>query len=74
MHIEVLVGNALGWGDPIIQQGKTMAGLLDEDDSGADSAVFGVTRRSGSDVSVLLYQSRLLINDFPHHRHSSSSN
>ena len=40
MHIEVLVGNALGWGDPIIQQCKTLAGLLDENDSGADSPVF----------------------------------
>ena len=40
MHIVVLVRNALGWGDPIIQQCKTLAGLLDEDDSGADSPVW----------------------------------
>ena len=39
-HIVVLVWNALGWGDPIIQQRKTLTGLLDDDDSGADSAAF----------------------------------
>ena len=33
VHIVVLVGNALGWGDPIIQQCKTLPGLLDEDGS-----------------------------------------
>ena len=40
VHIVVLVWNALGWGDPIIQQCKTLAGLLDDDDSGADYAAF----------------------------------